>query len=290
MATIAQLEIIGPGGAVEFYSLDQPQGVINIGRHADNDVVIDSPNVAPFHAVIDYRQWPCQVILLSEEGQTTLEGQQLSANSPATMENWNTIRVDGYDIILLGATGGPSAPVPAPLPTGAPVGVPPLEQPMTVISSGPAVPLVPSAPPVPSMPPPVPPAAALPGLPVEPVSIGPEQSDDYIATEITEDVWEVDVEQTASTQLTIINGGDRVASFYVSVEGVSADWVYVEAPQVNLFEGGRAVVTIQITPPRATTSLAGKHPIAIIVTSPTYPGHYSRQIATLTINPFYGFA
>ncbi len=177
--------------------------MINIGRHSDNDIIIDSPNVAPFHAVIDYRQWPCQVILLSGEGQTTMEGQQLVANSPTTMDNWNTIKVDGYDIILLHGTAGapraqPSVPVgtpmgaPVPPPMGMPMDAPPFEQPMTVISAGPAAPTVP-------------PAAAPAGVPVETLSIGPEQTDDYIATELTEDTWEIDVEQTASTQLTIMS-------------------------------------------------------------------------------------
>ena len=82
MAAFAQLEIISPDGDVEFHSLDRPQGVINIGRHPDNDIVIDSPGIASFHVIVDYRQWPYQIILLSEEGQTTLEGQPLSANVP----------------------------------------------------------------------------------------------------------------------------------------------------------------------------------------------------------------
>jgi len=43
-----QLEIIGPGGRIEFYELDPGKGVTNIGRHPENDIVIDSPTVAPF--------------------------------------------------------------------------------------------------------------------------------------------------------------------------------------------------------------------------------------------------
>jgi hypothetical protein len=290
MAAFAQLEIIGPDGNVEFYSLDRPQGVTNIGRHPDNDIVIDSPNIASFHAIVDYQQWPQrapQIILLSEEGQTTLEGQPLSANVPTALENWNTIKVDGYDIILLEGTaaGAPArATAPGPVP------------PMTVIA--PPVETVPAQPPAgppplapePTAPPPVTPTPSLPMVPVEVAAIGPEQSDDYVVTELSEDAWEVDVEQTAKCQLTIINGGDRVASFYVSVEGVDAGWVYIDSRQVNLYEGDRATVSITITPPRAPTSLAGQHPIAIVVTSPTYPGRFSRKVATLTINPYYDFA
>jgi len=286
MATF-QLEIIGPDGNVSFHSLDRPQGVTNIGRHPDNDIIIDSPNVALFHAVVDYQQWPQrapQIILLSEQSQTTLEGQPLTANVPTPLENWNTIRVDGYDIILL---AGETASAPAP---ATPLGPQP---PMTVVGSAAPPTAPPAAGPAPTAPPPVSSAPPLPMVPVESIAIRAEraeQSDDYIVTELSEDAWEVNVEQTAHCQLTIVNGGDRVASFYVSVEGVNEGWIYVDSPQVNLFEGDRATVSISITPPHAPTSLSGQHPIAIVVTSPTYPGRFSRKVATLTINPYYDFA
>jgi hypothetical protein len=287
MAASAQLEIIGPDGSVEFYSLDRPQGVMNIGRHPDNDIVIDSPNIASFHAIVDYQQWPYQIILLSEEGQTTLDGQTLPANVPTALENWNTIKIDRYDIILLeGAAVG------APAGATAPGAMPPMTviaPPAETIRAEPTVVPSPLAP-EPTVSPPIIPTPSLPMVPVEVAAIGPEQSDDYVVTELSEDAWEVDVEQPAKCRLTIINGGDRVASFYVSVEGVDAGWVYIDSRQVNLYEGDRATVSIAITPPRAPTSLAGQHPLAIVVTSPTYPGHFSRQVATLTINPYYEFA
>jgi hypothetical protein len=291
MATFAQLEVIGPNGQVEFYTLDRPQGVVNIGSHPDNDIVIDSDSVAAFHAVVDYQQLPYQIILLAEEGQTTLEGQPLSTNMPTPLRNWNTIQVDGYDIILL---EGESAGVPAvahlPAPgAGMTVVAPPPDQTTSMAVPAP-MPIPVAPPPVAPAPPPVVPSAPLPGVPVGASAIGPEQSDDYVVTELSEDDWTVDVEQTASCQLTVINGGDRVASFYVSVEGVSEDWVYIDSPQINLFEGDRATVTIMITPPRAPTSLSGHHPLAIVVTSPTYPGHYSRKVGTLSVNPYHEFS
>ena len=53
MAAQDQLEIIHPDGQVSFIDLDPVQGVTRIGSHPDNDVVIDNPDVAPFHAMID---------------------------------------------------------------------------------------------------------------------------------------------------------------------------------------------------------------------------------------------
>ncbi len=54
MATLDQLEIISVSGMVEFYELDPAKGVTSIGRHPDNDVVLDSPGIALFHAMLDH--------------------------------------------------------------------------------------------------------------------------------------------------------------------------------------------------------------------------------------------
>ena len=55
MATQDKLEIIRPNGEIEFYELE-PGGITNIGRHPENDIVITSPGIAPFHAVIEHRR------------------------------------------------------------------------------------------------------------------------------------------------------------------------------------------------------------------------------------------
>jgi len=111
-----------------------------------------------------------------------------------------------------------------------------------------------------------------------------------IVAELSAREWTVDVEQTATTQLTIVNGGQIVAMFAIRVDGLDESWVTISQPQVNLFEGARATVTISVTPPRLPTSRAGAHPLAVVVTSPNYPGHVSQMGATLTINPYYEFA
>ncbi len=111
-----------------------------------------------------------------------------------------------------------------------------------------------------------------------------------IVTELSAREWTVDVEQTATAQLTIVNGGQIVAMFAVRVDGVDESWVTISQPQVNLFEGARATVTISITPPRQPTSRAGAHPLAVVVTSSNYAGHVSQMGAHLIINPYYEFA
>ena len=59
--------------------------------------------------------------------------------------------------------------------------------------------------------------------------------------------------------------------------------------EINLNEGRRATVKIAITPPRASTSVAGKHPISFIATSSNYPGHTGEVQTELIIKPYYEF-
>jgi len=131
-----QLEIIRADGLIEFYDLDPARGVTNIGRHPENHIVIDSPGVMPFHAVLDHRRKPYHLMLLDQSVDTRLDGQPLPAHVSREVHNWDTLEFDGHSIILLegGATGvGPGfilAPQPLPerpaLPaTGALVPVPP---------------------------------------------------------------------------------------------------------------------------------------------------------------------
>jgi hypothetical protein len=257
-----QLEIIGPGGKIEFYDLDPEKGVTNIGRDPQNDVVVDSPGVALFHAVLDHRQRPYQLMVLSEEAKTTLDGQRLDANVFKELHTWDTVEIDGYAIILLEGVVPAAAAEPVRLPAvaGAPVPAP--------------VPEVPAAP------------LARPGrLAVPP----PDQGDEVIVTELSARQWTVDVDQTATAQLTVVNGGDIVASFNVKVEGLDPSWVTISPRQVNLYEGARATVTISFVPPRLPSSLAGGHPLAVVVTSSNYPGRVSRLGASLIINPYYEF-
>jgi len=114
--------------------------------------------------------------------------------------------------------------------------------------------------------------------------------DEIILTELLTPEVSVDVEQTASYQITIINGGDLVATFTTRVEGIDEEWVNISPRHVNLYEGNRATVTVTITPPRQPSSTAGPHYFALAVTSYNYPGRISRRGATLQISPYYEFS
>lgn len=319
MPTQDQLEIISATGSIQFYDLDPNRGIINIGRHPENDIILDSPGVAPFHAMLDYRQKPYQLVVLSQEGETRLAGQPLPPNMSSALQNWDSVEFDGYTIILVEGEGfvvssgpaiAPPSPPPAPVRPSAPSA--------TTAASTPPAPRTPATVPLPVspgfFPPPTtrpemlpssphgggpapgvmlplpPPAAAAPQGPIGLANLPPDHLDDFIVTELTANEWTIDVERTASFQLTIINGGDIVATFNVGVEGLDESWVTISQPQINLNEGERATVTFVLTAPRLPSSRAGAHHFAIVVTSPNYPRRYSQRGATLIINPYYEFA
>src|SRR5258708_24925295 len=108
-----QIEIIGPGGAIRFYDLNSAKRFTNVGSHPDNDIVIPSPDVAPFHAIIDHRQRPAQLIVLGRGGRTLFGGQPLEPNAPRSLNNWDTLHLYGHSPILIEGIAGVRRP-PAP--------------------------------------------------------------------------------------------------------------------------------------------------------------------------------
>lgn len=296
MGKRAQLEIIRPDGAVFFAPLDPTRGITNIGRDPENDVVLDSPEIADFHAVIDHRKSPFHILVFSE-GSTRLDGEVLSPEHAATLATWSTLEIDGHTLILIeGVERGAERKAAPAQPRQAPATTAP------VAASGPAAaappsPVPPQAPP-PSTAvatqeraasPPAPariPSEATPRLPSRPADV----TDDMIITNISEREWTVNVEESAVFAVEMVNGGPIVATFVVHVEGVPQEWVTISPPDINLNEEERGSVTITITPPRHPSSRAGTHNLAVVVTSPDHPGRASQRGAALTINPYYAFA
>jgi hypothetical protein len=299
MAASDQLEIVYPNGEIKFYDL-AGRGITNIGRHPENDVVINSPGVALFHAVLDHRSKPCQIVLLDPQAQTRVKGQPLLANTAQELRNWDTIEVDGLAIIYLETQGAQArGPAPSPVSPAAPVApvtrpTPAPRLPTAAPAVAPRLPI--SAPtPAPAEPPPAITAAPTPPVPAAAVTprlamMPPDQTDEAIVVDLSVREWVIDVEQTATCQVSIANGGEIVATFRVSLEGLDDTWYAISPPQINLNEGERGSVTVAFSAPRLPTSLAGPHHFSIVVTSPNYPGHVARRGATLTLNPYQEFS
>jgi hypothetical protein len=303
MAVQDQLEIIRASGEIEFYSLDPALGVTNIGCHPQNEIVIDSLGVAPFHAMLDHRQKPFHLIALSSDSETRLDGQAVPPNAAREIGHWSTIEIDGHTLILLEAEAATSSPSPQPFqgPGRTGEGAAPPPQPLPERPAAPvpaqvgpknAAPLLRPSPSLPGAqvipgdrPSQAPPPGWTVGLAARPL----DQPDGVILAEISEREWIVNVEQTATLQVTIVNGGPIVATFQVNIEGLDEDWVTILPPHINLNEGQRGVLTVAITAPRRPSSRAGVHHFAVVVTSPNHPGRVSRLGASLTLNPYYEF-
>jgi hypothetical protein len=122
-----------------------------------------------------------------------------------------------------------------------------------------------------------------------PAGIAEDDGNAHILLNFQPPTAEVAVEQTASYSLEITNAGPIVANFSIFVEGIPEEWVQINPPSLNLNEGQRASVKIEITPPHACTSTAGKHPFHVTVSSPNYPHQQGVSEAELDILPYYEF-
>ncbi len=275
MAAHDQLEVIDPSGEIRFIDLDPNRGVTNIGSHPENDVVLDSPDVAQFHAILDHRQKPYQLVVFGTEGHTLIGGVAVTPNTPYPLTHWDTVELDGHSLVLMdGGSGGPTAT--ATVPTRA---LTPAMAAVPAALAGTAL------------------AATLPSMPmggagtaVRLGSLPPDHIDDFITTEINPREWVIDCGQTATGTLTIGNGGDLVATFDIHIDGIDPAWIEITPPAVNLFEGEQAQVTFAITPPRAPSSRAGTRYLGVVVTSPNYSGRSSTLGATLVVNPYYEYS
>jgi hypothetical protein len=261
-----------------FQSIDlsPEKGLVNIGSHPENDVVIPSRDVVPFHLMIDYRQQPYHLIPLDPNAQIMVDGSRVSGLSPVELSAGEQIQLGDTTLVIRDNDSGNAADSIAITSTGALVAsapgmdLPELHEEAGSITTSPATGTFSSA------------------LPYQ--TTADAVSSDAIVLELEEIQTTVDVNQTAVYLLTVINGGPIVAQFSVEVDGVPQEWVKINNSRLNLNEGSRRQSEIQITPPRESTSRAGGHPVRFRVTSSNYPGEISIAPANLTINPYYEYS
>lgn len=322
---IDQLEIIRPDGVVEFYDLTPVKGITNIGSHPENDIVLPGEGVAAFHCVLDHRRQPYQLLIVDGQVATQVAGRSARADQPVLLNNWDPVEMGGHTLILLlagqstPASGGgvpplrpgpgpgalPGArppvatgigrPTPQAVPVGFDAGHPPgngngrssIAFPPALISPGPA----PGGNGFASAGPAnggVNGAGRSGPLPYTPI-VTPvlDHVDELILATLAEREVVADVDGTVAFQLTVTNGGDLVSSFDIQVEGCDPSWVVILPAQINLNEEESGIVTVTVTPPRLPSSSAGRHHLAISITSPEYVDRYTQLGCTLHINPFH---
>ena len=271
MAKIDQLEIIAPDGKIYFQRLDPQKGVTNIGRHPDNDIVIDSPSIGQFQAVLDHQKKPFRFMVLSREGRARLAGQSMEPDVFQEIHDWQTVDLDGFSLTLLEnmdvGEGTQSAA------NTLPVVVSTEPSPPTPSTGAAVVPDVPA------------PAAVSTIFPTRPA----DHRDELIVAELVEREQTVEVEQSATFELTVANGGPLVAEFAITVEGIDPGWIPDPPRKRFLSESARTTVRITIVPPRIYTTTAGTHHLAFVIQSENYSRHVTRLGASLEIIPFYEF-
>ena len=130
-----QLEIIGSNGDIEFFDLNPAKGLINIGQHPENDIVVSDVSVAPFQAMLDFRQKPYQLILLNDEGNVSVGGHPLSSQEHRPLQNLDNIQLGAYTLILVenqaaSSSGGLPSTVPIVVPSTG-LQPPPVQRPPT---------------------------------------------------------------------------------------------------------------------------------------------------------------
>ena len=126
-------------------------------------------------------------------------------------------------------------------------------------------------------------------MPTPPTLLPPDQEDDLILIELPAYEWTLDPGQSVVCQASITNGGDSRASFWVSIEGLNADWFDVSPLQIDLNPHQQGLVSIRISPPRLPSSQAGTYACALTVTSSHYGGRRNQRAMSLTLQPYYEF-
>lgn len=264
MATREKLEIIKNSGEIFFYDIEPHQEFIKFGSHPDNDIVVSSPEISPYHAVLDMRHSPYQFVELNETVETTDGDQILSPSTAREIRTGDTIELGDDRITLIESEAVEKGQA-----LEHSLIQKEIDGPGQVLARTGETDLLPPS-----------------SLAVRP----PDQIDDAIVTEPVVPEFTIDAGQTLTLVFTLSNGGETVADFDVSLDGLDPNWVTITPTSTRLKVNQQASVIVSITPPRVPASRAGPHHFSVTVTSPNYPDRMSRRGATLVINPFYEFA
>ena len=106
-----------------------------------------------------------------------------------------------------------------------------------------------------------------------------------IVAELVEREQTVEVEQSATFELTVANGGPLWLSLRSWLKGLIQAGYRSSSAKVFLSESARATGRITIVPPRIYTTTAGMHHLAFAIQSKIIRGHVTRLGASLEIIP-----
>jgi hypothetical protein len=92
--------------------------------------------------------------------------------------------------------------------------------------------------------------------------------------------------ETATTTVTIHNGGTQVEQFAVRVIGPAGAWSDVEPSALTVYPSSRGDCTIRITPPRVSSTVPGRAWFTVRATSVLHPGLTVGANGTLEVGAF----
>jgi hypothetical protein len=92
--------------------------------------------------------------------------------------------------------------------------------------------------------------------------------------------------ETATTTVTIHNGGTQVEQFAVRVIGPAGPWADVEPSALTVYPSSRGDCTVRLTPPRASSTVPGRAWFTVRATSVLHPGLTVGANGTLEVGAF----
>src|SRR3954463_9438745 len=101
----------------------------------------------------------------------------------------------------------------------------------------------------------VPTGPAVPGAPGPPAGSSANGQGGAAAAVLPEPALSVAPGETASTTVTIHNGGSQVEEFTLTVLGPTTGWTTLEPPTLSVYPGERTDCTVRFAPPRTSAPL-----------------------------------
>lgn len=251
------LQLTLPDGEIRTYPLDPAGGVTNIGRHSDNDIVIDSPNAKLFHFVLDHQEVPFQLIALRETEAGTDE-LELVLEKIGELHHNESFEVDQHMFRLLRSENKNEAAAPAKK-----------NQP----DDGPDSRLVVPTPALASA--------------VDPLSV---ESDSFLILQLPPHEWILKANESTLYELLVINPTDKEITCAISVAGLLTSSITI-SPNIVLLQAGTQVrVILSCLLPKISSNRAGVHPLTIKVASTENEEQVIQKKIVVRIQKFYAFS
>jgi Tol biopolymer transport system component len=128
------------------------------------------------------------------------------------------------------------------------------------------------------------------GTQVEADVIGSSASSNRVSLFMEKPDIQVAPGNSVTTSFVVLNQGNLVDHFGISVSGVPAEWIPAPPPVIQLLPGAQKEVTLSFQPPLSPKSRAGSYPIAIRATSQDAPDQGSEIKANLTVGAYSKFS